>query len=157
MLVLFYIFTAITDPQISGFHQKMEQPGKNLDQDYYDSYMDGHKDPEADRKDRLENNLLRMLKSVLPREDTFEGADYVKKLNVGDFEYEKINRDSMYTRGIFHELGYIVPSDYMYVVKSGPYLVLAIYEGDPERFLLDVQRIKVVKKGKNSADHPDSQ
>ncbi len=157
MLVLLYIFTAIVDPQISGYHQKMEQPGKNLDQDYYNSYLDGKKDPEAGRKGRLENNLLRMLKSVLPREDTFEGADYAKKLKSGDFEYEKISRDSMYTRGIFHELGYMVPSDYMYIVKTGPYLVLAIYEGDPERFLLDVQRTRVVKKGANGEEHPDTQ
>ena len=134
----------------------MEQPGNKLDEEYYDSYLDSKKDPEAGNKEWLESNLLRMLKSVLPREDTSGGADYAKKLKAGDFEYEKITRESMYTRGIFHELGYIVPSEYMYIVKSGPYLVLAIYEGNPERFLLDVQRTKVLKKGGNPSDHPDS-
>lgn len=134
----------------------MEQPGNKLDEEYYDSYLDSRKDPNAKNRERLEGNLLRMLKSILPREDTFGGDDYAKKLKIGDFEYEKISRESMYTRGILHELEYMMPSDYMYIVKTGPYLVLAIYEGDPERFLLDVQRVKLLKKEGPSSDHPDS-
>ena len=156
MLVLLYIFTAFQGPQISPWAKIVEQPGAKLDQEYYDSYLDSKKNPDAAKKERLENNLLRMLKSILPREDTFGGADYAKKVKPGDFEYEKIDRESMYTRGILHELEYMVPSDYMYVVKTGPYLILAIYEGDPERFLLDVQRVKVVKKDSATSDHPDS-
>lgn len=155
MPVIFYILTAL-NPLQSSVSVPMEQPESGLDQEYYDSYLDQKSDPEAGKKERLEQNLLRMLKTTLPREDTFDGGDYAKKLQPGGFEYEKISRQSMYTRGIFHELGYMVPSDYMYIIKTGPYLILAIYEGDPERFLLDVQRVKVLKKGKGQPDHPNS-
>ena len=130
-----------------------------LDREFYNEYLDSIPDDWRPDKKLLEQNLFDTLKRVLPREDPFDGPEYIKKIQPDQLEYKRITTDSPFVRGLFKEAPYLKQTKYMWIVKSGPYLVFISYEADPERYTLSEFQNLVIKRSddQDSSEHKDNQ
>lgn len=127
-----------------------------LDRDFYNEYLDSVPDEWAPDPLLLQANLFASLKRVLPREDPFESEDYLKSLKPEQLEYKRVTNDSPFVRGLFKEAPYLKQTGYMWIIRSGPYLVFLSYTSDPQRYTIAEYQNLVIKKGdakKDKSEH----
>jgi hypothetical protein len=117
-----------------------------LDREFYNEYLDSLPDTWAPNPEILQSNLFATLRRILPREDPFEGPEYLRSLTPDGFEYKRVTLDSPFVRGLFKEAPYLQKTAYMWIVKSGPYLIFVSYRADPERYTLSEHQNLVIKK-----------
>lgn len=132
--------------------------GDQLDREFYNDYLDQLPNEWAPDAELLKSNLFAALKRVLPREDPFDGPAYLKKLQPDGLEYKRVTTDSPFIRGLFREAGYLKKTKYMWIVKSGPYMIFLTYQSDPERYTVAEYQNLVIKKkpaGEQSGQHKD--
>lgn len=129
---------------------------QDLDREFYNDYLDSLPDERVLRKNTLEENLLRVLKRIIPREDPESGNPFVRTLKKGDFHYQRVTEESAFIRGLFQELPYLKPTEFMWVVKTGPYMLFVTFRFDPRRYLISEQQTRLVIKMKQKpGGHPD--
>lgn len=103
--------------------------------DFYNSYLDSLSDPRVQRKELLESNLVRSLQRILPGSDPLGGgAAYAEKLQAKDLTYARVDRTNPFVRGILKELPHLKVEPFMFIVRSGPYIVFLCYRADPFRY-----------------------
>ena len=119
---------------------------ESLDQEYYNDYLDSLPDERAQSKFTLERNLLRVARTIIPREDFKQGPDFARNLKEADLRYEKVTRASAFVRGIMKEMPYLKETEYMWIVKAGRYLVFVTFKADPRRFMVTAHQTRAVIK-----------
>ena len=103
-----------------------------LDKDFYNDYLDNLPNPRERKEKVLRNNLLRVARRAILLEDPNDGKSYVKnKLKEKDIVYEVVTEESPFIRGLFHEVPYLKPTSYMWIMKTGPYLIFVSFKADP--------------------------
>ena len=121
---------------------------KELDQEFYNDYLDSLPNRRAIRKKTLETNLLRVFKKLILRRDPFGGPGFNKTLTSTAMRYKQVNLDSVFIRGLFHELKYLRPTPYMYIVGAGPYRTFVSFKADPRAFLVGEFQTRTLKRKK---------
>lgn len=132
--------------------QLAQAPAGDLDKEFYNDYLDSLPNERQQRRETLERNLLTAVQRVIPREDPFEGRSFAAGLTVQALRYERVTVASPFIRGLFAELPYLKETEYMWIVRTGPYLVFVSFRADPERFILGEHQSRVVKKPAPSDD-----
>lgn len=117
-----------------------------LDREFYNDYLDAIPDERVRRKEILEQNLLRVARTVIPREDSDQGQKFADSLKAADLTYGQVTRESPFVRGIFKEMPYLKETAYMWVVKSGRYIIFVTYRADPRLFLVTAHQTRTVLK-----------
>lgn len=132
-----------------------QTPKTGMDKEFYNDYLDSLPNEYAQKKETLENNLIRVIKRVVPREDPINGKDRVKNVKPGEFVYEQVDNKSPFVRGIFKELPTLRPTKFMYVIKMEPYHIFVTFEVDPKRMIvMETQSKTLIKEPKNQNEHP---
>lgn len=119
---------------------------ESLDQEYYNDYLDSLPDERVQSQRTLERNLLRVVQTVIPREDFKDGPDFARGLKESDLKYDQVTRDSVFVRGIFKEMPYLKETPYMWIVKAGRYLIFVTFRADPRRFSVTFHQTRAVLK-----------
>ncbi|MEQ9367179.1 MAG: hypothetical protein RIF32_23300 [Leptospirales bacterium] len=119
---------------------------KQLDREFYNDYLDSIPNDWEPDQALLESNLFAAIKRVLPREDPFDAPAYLKTLEPDQLEYKRVSADSPFIRGLFQEAPYLRQTEYMWIIKSGPYMVFLTYRSDPERYTVAEYQNLVIKK-----------
>lgn len=125
----------------------------DLDKRFYNEYLDSLPNRYVQRKALLEQNLLDTARTMIPREDPFEGAEVARRLQAADLEYQRVTLESAFVRGLFAELNYLRETEFMYVVRAGGYLVFMSFRADPSRFTIDAYQTRVIKVRSEARDH----
>lgn len=142
-----------------GLRAQSREGADQLDREFYNDYLDSIPDDWQPDEGLLESNLFAALKRVLPKEDPFDAPDFLKNLQPDQLEYKRVTTDSAFIRGLFREAPYLKQTEYMWVVKSGPYMVFVTYLSDPERYTVaEFQNLVIKKKAadQSSPEHKDS-
>lgn len=132
--------------------------GDQLDREFYNDYLDSIPNDWEPDEGLLESNLFAALKRVLPREDPFDAPDFLKTLQPNQLEYKRVTVDSPFIRGLFREAPYLKQTGYMWIIKSGPYMVFLSYQSDPERYTVAEFQNLVIKKTppeKSDSEHKE--
>lgn len=127
-----------------------------LDRDFYNEYLDSVPDEWAPNPLLLQANLFASLKRVLPREDPFDGSDYLKTVKPEELQYKRLTEESPFARGLFKEAPYLKKTQYMWIIRSGPYMVFLSYTSDPQRYTVAEHQNLVIKKSDAKKDDEHS-
>ncbi len=123
-----------------------QQQAPQLDREFYNKYLDSMPDERVLRNETLLNNLARVVKKLVPREDPYEGPAHVRGLDPKTLLYGPVDPNSPFVRGIMKELPYLRITPYMYVIKSGPYIIFATFRVDPRAFITAEHQSKTIKE-----------
>jgi hypothetical protein len=127
---------------------------RGLDKEYYNAYLDSLPNEKKKRLETLKKNLLSMLKKVIPREDPDHGQSYAEKLTVESFQFEEISAQSPFVRGMIKEIPGLRPDKFMFVVKTGPYLVYVAFNVNPGQFITSESQQHVIIRAVDEG-HPN--
>ncbi|MCB1315067.1 MAG: hypothetical protein KDK27_03890 [Leptospiraceae bacterium] len=126
---------ALSATRLPAGEDMIEGTDSNLDREFYNTYLDELTDDHGPGEATLRRNLLASLNRILPREDPNGSGQFLPDLSADELRFQHISRDSAFVRGILTELRNIHFTEYTYIVKAGPYLVLVVYRFNPERFI----------------------
>ncbi|MCR9144740.1 MAG: hypothetical protein NXI24_21050 [bacterium] len=149
-------------PQVASHELRAQSSGSgesDLDREFYNDYLDSIPNDWEPDPALLKSNLFAALKRVLPREDPFEAPAYIEKLQPDQLEYKRVTTESAFVRGLFQEAPYLRQTEYMWVIKSGPYMIFLTFQSDPERYTVAEYQNLVIKKKpaeKNDPGHKDT-
>ncbi len=120
---------------------------KGLDKEFYNAYLDNLPDEKKKRLQMLKKNLLNLLQKVIPREDPDNGPAFAGKLNADAFQFEELNAQSPFVRGMAKEIPGFRQDKFMYIIKTGPYLVYAAFDANPGLYVTsETQRYVIIRK-----------
>lgn len=127
---------------------------EDLDKEFYNDYLDSLPNEKTLQEKKLVHNLFKVIKRIIPREDTINGPSFVKHMKRKNITYKRVNRRSVFVRGIFKELRYIKNTPFMWIAKIGPYMLFVTFKADPRLFIqAEYQTVTVVKKSSKNS-HP---
>ena len=127
-----------------------------LDQEFYNDYLDSLPNERLESKRTLERNLLRVARTIIPREDFKRGPEFARSLDIAGLTYDKVTRDSPFVRGIMKEMPYIKETQFMWIVKAGRYLIFVTFKADPRRFAVTAHQTRTVIKQDPKSASPES-
>lgn len=130
------------------------QEVKGLDKEFYNAYLDSLPDEKKQRAAMLKKNLLAFLKKTIPREDPENGPAYIQTLKDDGFQYEEIFEDTPYVRGMRREIPGFRTDKYMFIVKSGPYIIFAGYNVNPALYVTSETQRRLIRVQPPS-EHPN--
>ena len=149
-----YLFIFLSIPAFFAPLAAEEPRSPDLEKEFYNDYLDSLPDVRAMRKKTLERNLLTAVKRIVPREDPLKGPDHVRALEAKALIYKKIKADTVFVRGIFHEMPYLRPTPYMWIVKSGSYMLFVTFRVDPRKYIVNPFQVRaVIKRKKKKKAH----
>lgn len=126
---------ALSATQLPAGEDMTDGTDSDLDREFYNAYLDELTEDHGPGETTLRRNLLASLNRILPREDPNGAGPFLRTLQPEELRFQHISRDSAFVRGILSELRNIHFTEYAYIIKAGPYLVLVIYRFNPERFI----------------------
>ncbi|EHQ04546.1 hypothetical protein Lepil_4068 [Leptonema illini DSM 21528] len=133
--------------------QTSEEPDPSqLARDFYNGYLDSLPDPRKQQRALLEQNLLKSLKRILPKEDPFDGRQVADGLQVSDLAFARVQRTDPFVRGILKELPHLKEEEFMYIVRFGSYMAFLCYRADPMKFRVDETPNYMLIKKKPASD-----
>lgn len=121
------------------------QEVKGLDREFYNAYLDSLPNEKKQRTVMLKKNLLAFLKKTIPREDPDNGISFAAGLKEDSFQYEEIFMDTPYLRGMMREIPGFKPDKFMYIVKSGPYLIFAGFNVNPALYVTSESERRLIR------------
>jgi len=123
---------------------------KGLDKEFYNAYLDGLPDEKKQRLVTLQKNLATILKRVIPREDPDHGLEFIKTLKPETLVFEELTIDSPFVRGMLKEIPGFRADKFMYIVKTGPYLVYAAFSVNPKLYITDESQRLLIRRAEPS-------
>ena len=126
-----------------------------LDREFYNYHLDQMPADYSPSEETLEKNLFFALRRIIPGDDPQDGYDYVDAMGPRDFIYQRVGLDRPFVRGIFRELPHLRRTPFMYILKTGPYLVFVSFVTDPARFILNEYQAHTVRGQQSGA--PESE
>ena len=127
------LFCALHTPLL--FAQTNDE-SEQFAREFYNEYLDSLPDRRALSDALLRRNIMDALRRILPSEDTDNGQTYIDTLDPDGVSYHKVTLRSPFVRGLLSELPHIRATDYMYIIKTGPYMLFITYRADPRRFTI---------------------
>ena len=128
------------------FAQSEAGDNEDFAKDLYNEYLDNLPDDWAANEEKLRENLMRSFRVVLRREDPLESKAFLASFRSQDLQFQRVNMTMPFVRGLFKEASHLKPTEFMYIVKTGPYIVLFTYRADPRRFIMSEYQNKFIKK-----------
>lgn len=127
---------------------------EGLDRKFYNQYLDSLNQKDESEAN-LKRNLFRATKEAIYRNDRNTGPQYIKEMQLDGIQFELLDQDGAFARGILKELENFRPAKYMYIVESEPYMVLLSYSVNPERSLYVEPIQNFVIKTKSPEKNPE--
>lgn len=117
-----------------------------LDKEYYDYYFKTLPEYKNKDKAKLNFNLIRHLKKeILSQDFSKPTQEAVSKISPDNVQFERVNSDSIWVRGIKSQKPYIKYREYMYVVKHEKYFCFMTFEINPEDYLQQARQVELIQ------------
>jgi hypothetical protein len=121
------------------------QEVKGLDREFYNAYLDSLPNEKKQRTAMVKKNLLAFLKKTIPREDPEAGTSFAAGLKEDAFQYEEVFQDTPYVRGMLREIPGFRTDKFMYIIKTGPYLIFAGFNVNPALYVTAESQRRLIR------------
>lgn len=121
------------------------QEVKGLDREFYNAYLDSLPNEKKQRAAMVKKNLLAFLKKTIPREDPENGISFAAALKDDSFQYEEVFQDTPYVRGMMREIPGFKTEKFMYIIKTGPYLIFAGFNVNPALYVTAESQRRLIR------------
>lgn len=131
----------------------------DLDKIFYQYYF-FQKEPDLEdlqkeRNQTLRTNLIKAMKDEVFIRDPANLQKAKEEIDKPDanIKFRQVSRYSIWMKKIKREIGYLIFTDYMYIIQFQQYIALILYEVDPKKHLMKPVGVELVikkeKKGRS--------